>query len=339
MGHVLLGSLSRTSKWREVAAVGDRVYAIGNPHGLTNTLSDGLVSGVRKSGGLDFIQTNAAISPGSSGGPLLDENGRVVGVTKAYIEEGQNLNLAVPAASVRSLLDKAATNKPVTLSSASGLPLLPESSTELARAEKELDNGNIDDALRILKKLSESEPKNPAIWERLGFAALVRTAGHPELIHESFELALRAYTKWVELKPDSADANYNLGATYRNLGSYDEAVAALEKAIRLAPESPDPYFALGTTYKMMHLREKSIACYKTVIPLLKAAIRLNPKDPDLYDDLGVAYVNIGSRNEALEAYNNLKNIAKLLQSDEAKMANIQASMLLDEIRKMDPKSR
>lgn len=97
----------------EIPGVGARVYAIGNPQGLTNTLSEGLVSGVRKNplGEVIAVQTSAAISPGSSGGPLLDSNGRVVGVTTASLGEGQNLNFAVPCSSVRSVLAKIATNK------------------------------------------------------------------------------------------------------------------------------------------------------------------------------------------------------------------------------------
>lgn len=85
--------------------VGTHVYAIGNPLGLTNSLSEGLVSGVRDVPKLCAIQTTAAISPGSSGGPLLTKDGRVVGVTTAYLVTGQNLNFAVSAKHVKSLLE------------------------------------------------------------------------------------------------------------------------------------------------------------------------------------------------------------------------------------------
>jgi len=86
--------------------VGTKVYAIGNPQGLTNTLSEGLVSGHRvMDAKVTVIQTTAAISPGSSGGPLLTADGSVVAVTSSYLEEGQNLNFAVPAARVRRLID------------------------------------------------------------------------------------------------------------------------------------------------------------------------------------------------------------------------------------------
>lgn len=79
--------------------VGDRVYAIGSPLSLKNTLSDGLVSAIRedKDGHTD-IQTTAPISPGSSGGVLLDRYGRAIGITYASYVNGQNINLAIPSA-------------------------------------------------------------------------------------------------------------------------------------------------------------------------------------------------------------------------------------------------
>jgi hypothetical protein len=84
--------------------VGTKVYAIGSPLGLSNTLSDGLVSGHRQLNGTPVIQTSAPISPGSSGGPLLTADGRVVGVTTAGARGGQNLNFAVTAGHVRRLV-------------------------------------------------------------------------------------------------------------------------------------------------------------------------------------------------------------------------------------------
>ena len=94
-------------------AVGTRVYAIGNPLGLDGTLSDGVVSGWPELDGILYIQTTAAISPGSSGGPLLSADGTVIGITAASLRGGQNLNLAVPASAIGSLLNEK--QQPLTL--------------------------------------------------------------------------------------------------------------------------------------------------------------------------------------------------------------------------------
>jgi len=59
-------------------AVGDAVYAIGNPEGLEGTFSQGIVSGLRRTGNGTMLQITAPISPGSSGGPILDSTGRIV---------------------------------------------------------------------------------------------------------------------------------------------------------------------------------------------------------------------------------------------------------------------
>jgi S1-C subfamily serine protease len=85
--------------------VGQKIYTLGNPVGLELTLSDGLVSALRKDATqrLRYIQISAPISHGSSGGGLFDKDGKLVGITSAGVEGGQNLNLAIPIAWVKEL--------------------------------------------------------------------------------------------------------------------------------------------------------------------------------------------------------------------------------------------
>lgn len=75
---------------------GDKVYAIGSPLGIKNTMSEGIISGSIVEDGMNVIQTTAPISAGSSGGALINSDGYVVGITYASYYEGQNLNLAIP---------------------------------------------------------------------------------------------------------------------------------------------------------------------------------------------------------------------------------------------------
>jgi hypothetical protein len=76
---------------------GDPVVAIGNPMGLEDTVSNGLVSARRKvEGGLEVLQVSAPIAPGSSGGPIFNEHGEVIGVATAVLTGGQNLAFGVP---------------------------------------------------------------------------------------------------------------------------------------------------------------------------------------------------------------------------------------------------
>jgi hypothetical protein len=86
--------------------IGEDVVAIGNPLGLELTVSNGILSGnrtVEKEGG-KFLQVTAPISHGSSGGPLFNMAGEVIGITSGFIEGGQNLNLAIPVNDAKLLL-------------------------------------------------------------------------------------------------------------------------------------------------------------------------------------------------------------------------------------------
>ena len=85
--------------------VGERVVAIGHPLGLGNTVSDGLVSAVRKiNAKLTVLQVSAPISRGSSGGPLFNEAGEVIGISTLIVTQGQNLNFGMPVNQLKAML-------------------------------------------------------------------------------------------------------------------------------------------------------------------------------------------------------------------------------------------
>ncbi len=82
---------------------GEDVLAIGNPFGLEQTLTKGIISGVNRtlsaspmSPELPLIQTDAAVNPGNSGGPLVNGCGEVIGINTAMLGQGENINFAVP---------------------------------------------------------------------------------------------------------------------------------------------------------------------------------------------------------------------------------------------------
>ena len=86
--------------------VGEAIVAIGSPLSLESTVSSGIVSGIRtiKEEGGKFLQITAPISPGSSGGPLFNMAGEVVGITTLYLKGGENLNFAIPVNDAKLLL-------------------------------------------------------------------------------------------------------------------------------------------------------------------------------------------------------------------------------------------
>ncbi len=97
----------------DAVQVGDTIYAIGNPLGLEGTFSQGIVSGIRNIGNDKLLQITAPISPGSSGGPVLNNKGEVIGVSVATCRGGQNLNFAIPSNYLKTLLEKTGPAKPL----------------------------------------------------------------------------------------------------------------------------------------------------------------------------------------------------------------------------------
>ena len=102
--------------------IGEAIIALGNPRGLEGTLSAGIVSGIREEKGSNYYQITAAISPGSSGGPVLDARGEVLGISTFFVKGGQNLNFAMPIKYVRQLLEA---GKPVSLSELEKISMEP----------------------------------------------------------------------------------------------------------------------------------------------------------------------------------------------------------------------
>ena len=99
----------------EQLAVGDSVFSVENPKGLEGTFSQGIVSGIRTVDSDQLLQITAPISPGSSGGPVMDVKGAVVGVAVATIKGGQNLNFAIPASYLKPLLARTGSPEPLSL--------------------------------------------------------------------------------------------------------------------------------------------------------------------------------------------------------------------------------
>jgi len=87
--------------------VGEEVVAIGNPLSLESTVSNGIVSAFRtdENEGGKFVQITAPISPGSSGGPLFNMAGEVVGITTSHIKGGENLNFAIPINDMKPMIE------------------------------------------------------------------------------------------------------------------------------------------------------------------------------------------------------------------------------------------
>ncbi len=119
--------------------VGAPVVAIGTPRGLENTISTGILSGRRVFNGTSLLQITAPISEGSSGGPLFDDSGCIVGITTALIEQSQNLNFCVPINYARAALPYL-TERPL----AASAPLPEPSGSRTASSRRKNSMGDDD---------------------------------------------------------------------------------------------------------------------------------------------------------------------------------------------------
>lgn len=141
------------------ARVGERIATLGSPRGLANTVSDGLVSAWRAEDGQRLIQFTAPISHGSSGGPLFDARGRVVGMVVATRGDAQNLNFAIPAESLKPLLLQKGLGWTVeqmqTAAHAAAMSRVEE-------ADRLLEANDADKALPLYQRANDLDPYLPA---------------------------------------------------------------------------------------------------------------------------------------------------------------------------------
>lgn len=107
--NIPIASLGNSSQ----VAVGDWAIAVGNPVGLNNTVTLGIISTLERSSAqigipdkrVDFLQTDAAINPGNSGGPLLNERGDVIGINTAIRADANGIGFAIPIDKVKAIKD------------------------------------------------------------------------------------------------------------------------------------------------------------------------------------------------------------------------------------------
>lgn len=145
---------------------GQEVIVIGSALGtLQNSVSRGIVSGLRSSGGVTLVQTDAAANPGNSGGPMLDRNGRVVGITTAGYRESQGLNFAVSIDHAKDILD----GKQAALGSTqAGLrdikPMVPGGSAR-SESDRRQEQGE-EEFLGRIESAAEAAEQLDGVWSR-----------------------------------------------------------------------------------------------------------------------------------------------------------------------------
>ena len=135
----------------------ETVYVAGNPKGLEGTLSKDTVSNLHEGEAKKRFQMTALISPGNSGGPVLNGNGDVIGISLITLEDGQNLNFTIPSNYLKELIARSEKAKP--LCAAHNNPYLLKRIS--GGAMPSTDRINIRLLLMIMMLLSISNPISP----------------------------------------------------------------------------------------------------------------------------------------------------------------------------------
>ncbi|HXI83896.1 MAG TPA: trypsin-like peptidase domain-containing protein [Verrucomicrobiae bacterium] len=241
--------------------VGSRIAVIGSPLGLEGTLSEGIVSAVRElMGDARIVQITAAISPGSSGSPVLNMQGEVIGVAVSVLKGGQSLNFAVPVESVKRVLPRLGTIKLLSELSKEAVQELEADPDYKACVSAHLA-GDYVEALKRDKVLVNRFPNNPRVWNGLGGTYYML---------EFYADAVEAFRQSIKLKPDYEASWQCLGVAYLALQKYAEAVAALQQSIKLKPDDPSAWYFMGLTYIQSGQHEKALG----IVPQLE---KLDPK--------------------------------------------------------------
>ncbi len=274
----------------EKVGIGEKVYVISSPEGLENTISDGILSGIRDITEIrKMLQITAPISSGSSGGAVFNKNGEVIGVATFLLKEAQNLNFAMPVNLLKGKID---TKK-----------IIAVKDSEIEDYEKKVEylfnfgiayvySGKYKEAIEAFKQATRIRPDYVDVHNNLG-VAYGKSGKYKEAI-EAFKQAIR-------IRPDFAEAHYNLGIAYEKSGKHREAVKAYKQAIRIKPDFAEAHYNLGIAY------EKS-GKYREEIEAYKQAIRIKPDYVDVHYNLGVAYLLLNDRGSAIEEYKILKEI-------------------------------
>jgi len=270
-----------------ITEVDERVFVIGSTMGPEQTVTEGIVSAVKYIPTIGKIfQISAPISTASSGSPVVNMKGRIIGVASFVVIEGQNLNFAVSGEQVPTL--KSEKNKKTLVEWTLGV-----SKKEMivgrniyTKGLKFLWAAEYEKALDHFKKVIEVNSHFVEAWFFVGYC-----------YHElgRYQEKIEALKKAIRIKPDYAEAYCSLGVTYSRLGRYQESVEALKQAIHIKPDFAIAHYGLGVTYGIL-------GCYLEEIKAYKQAIRINPDYTDAHYGLGLACGELGRYQEEIEAY-------------------------------------
>jgi len=282
-----------------IPEVGERILVYGSPLGLEKTVSDGIVSAIREVPGYGkLIQITAPISPGSSGSPVLDMKGEVIGIATFQMVEGQNLNFAIPSERIANLNlvgeKKASITEELFEQEEKDKKYSDYAYEAFNKALYFMDKKEYEKALPYLEIAIKTDISSlkANVYCAIGFCYSIEFGLYNKAL-ESFKQAIR-------IEPDDAGAYTFLGIQYVELGRYKEAIEPLKQAIRLSN-----YYIISA-YDNLGFAYYELGRYKEAIESSKQSVRIEPDNAYAHWILGVSYLMTSDKDSALNEYKILK---------------------------------
>lgn len=258
--------------------IGDTVYVVGNPEGFEGTFSNGIISNIREGHTKkDFLMT-APISAGSSGGPVLNNKGEVIGVSvRIYRGQGaQNINFASHSNALKRLLAH-----PLVGSLSRRRRAIPIR-IYLLRGSRKEKLGDYEGAIADYTKAIRLKPDDDIAYYNRGNAKIKL---------KQYESAINDHNIAVRLNPNNAYAYYSRGIAKGRLAQYVAAVADYDVTIRLKPDFVNAYIDRGNAKVRLGQLSAAIADFDM-------AIYFEPRSANAYHNRGIANGILGQYREA-----------------------------------------
>ncbi len=302
----------------DAVKIGETVYAAGNPKGLEGTFSDGIISSRRGGHAKGRLQITAPISPGSSGGPVLNHKGEVIGVSSLIVEGGQNLNFAIPSLYLKTLIALSGPVKPFSQGNHS-ISAETYFTRENAKADLEQYSAaiiNYNKAIQLKPDYAMAYNNRGAAKRKLGqyvdaitdfdkaiqlkpdYAIAYSNRGEAQAELGQYSIAITDYNKAIQLKPDYAMAYNNRGVAKAELGQYSIAITDFDKAIQLKPDETTTAMA----YNNRGAAKRKLGQYVAAISDYNKAIQLKPDYADAYFNRGNTKLNLERYIAAISDY-------------------------------------
>lgn len=331
---------------------GEKIVVVGNPLGLTGTVSDGIVSAIRDSE--DLVQITAPISPGSSGSPVLNLRGEVIGVATLNLKGGQNLNFAVSASHIRTIWPST-----FTVSRVSSSPKVPLSSRWRLLNDKETTYDKqsltrVGELISVWINYDNKDGTNSKQFYEINCSSrkIRMTQSISYGIGGKVEQSSSAPNEWAAIVPDSngesyfeifckghpdyqtereSDEIFGSAVDFEKSGNHGAAIEEYWKVIRISSRGKDASFALYMNYVLADANLESIYKKQKDLVGLEELYKFRISDGTLsaYYDLAAAYKEFRKQakllsvlQSAIRLFENRISSPKVVSSDFGTLADL-----------------